>query len=150
MAKVIFLQNIRNVAQIGDIKEVADGYARNFLLPRKLAVLATDNTLKIAGQLKEKRVLEAQKEESMVAGLIEKLANYTLNIERAANEDGTLYDGLDSAEISGYLKKGHFFIEPEQVILEAPLKKTGAHEVEVEFGKNKKATLKIEIKKLAE
>ena len=150
MAKVIFLQNIRNVAQIGDIKEVADGYARNFLLPRKLAVLATDNTLKVAEQLKGKRVLEAQKEENMIAGLIEKLTNYTLSIERAANEDGTLYDGLDPAEISGYLKKEHFLIEPEQVILEAPLKKTGAHEVEIEFGKNKKATLKIEIKKLAE
>ena len=54
MARVIFLQNIRNVAQIGDVREVADGYARNFLLPRKLAVLATANTLKIAEQLKQK------------------------------------------------------------------------------------------------
>src|SRR3989338_424129 len=107
MAKVIFLQNIRNVAQIGDIKEVADGYARNFLLPRKLAVLANDSNLKISEQLKQKRALESQKEESMIAGLIEKLANYTLSIERAANEDGTLYDGLDPAEISGQLKKEH-------------------------------------------
>lgn len=150
MAQVIFLQNIRNVAQIGDIKDVADGYARNFLLPRKLAVLATSHTLKMAEQLKQKRALEAQKEESMITEIIEKLANYTLAIERAANEDGTLYDGLNAAEVSGQLKKEGFFIEPEQIILEVPLKKVGSSEVEIEFGKSKKATLKVEIKKLAE
>ena len=150
MARVIFLQNIRNVAQIGDIKEVADGYARNFLLPRKLAVLANDGNLKMAEQLKQKRVLEAQKEEAMVAELMEKLANDTLTIERTASEEGTLYDGLDAAEISGQLKKERFFIEPEQVNMEAPLKKVGEHQVEIEFGKNKKVALKVEIKKLAE
>ena len=150
MARVIFLQNIRSVAQIGDIKEVADGYARNFLLPRKLAVLATENSLKAAEQLKQKRIIEAQKEEQMISELIEKLNNCTLLIERAANEDGTLYDGLDSAEISGQLKKGKFFIEPEQVILETPFKKIGSYEVEIQFGKDKKATLKVDIKKLAE
>ncbi|TSC75042.1 MAG: large subunit ribosomal protein L9 [Parcubacteria group bacterium Gr01-1014_44] len=150
MAKVIFLQNIRNVAQVGDIKNVADGYARNFLLPRKLAVLATNNSLKMAEQLKQKRALETQKEEGVIIELIEKLTNYTLNIERAANEDGTLYDGLDSAEISGYLKKEHFLIEPEQINLEASLKKVGVYEIEIEFSKDKKVTLKIEIKKLAD
>ena len=150
MARVIFLQNIRNVAQIGDVKEVADGYARNFLLPRKLAVLATDNTLKIAERLKDKRALEAQKEESMIAGLIEKLADYTLSIERAASEEGTLYDGLGATEISGQLKKQNFFIEPEQIILEAALKKIGSHEIQIELSKDKKVTLKVEIKKLEE
>lgn len=150
MARVIFLQNIRNVAQIGDVKEVADGYARNFLLPRKLAVLATDKSLKMAEQLKQKRELEAQKEESLIAELMEKLDSFTLEAERAANEDGTLYDGLDSVEISGQLKKNGYAIEPEQVILEAPLKKIGSHQAEVKFGKNQKVTLKVEIKKLAE
>jgi len=150
MARVIFLQNIRNVAQIGDIKEVADGYARNFLLPRKLAVLATANTLKMAEQLKQKRDLETKKEEEMMAQLTEKLNGYTLEIERAASEEGTLYDGLDAAEISGQLKKQNFPIEPEQVILEAALKKIGSHEVQIEFSKDKKVTLKVDIKKLAE
>ena len=150
MAKVIFLQNIRNVAQIGDIKDVADGYARNFLLPRKLAVLSTANTLKMAEQLKQKRALEAQKEEGIINQLMEKLSSYTLEIERAASEEGTLYDGLDAAEISAQLKKEHFPIEPEQIIMEAALKKIGSHEVMIEFSKDKKATLKVEIKNLAE
>lgn len=150
MAKVIFLQNIRNVAQIGDIKEVADGYARNFLLPRRLAVLATENALKMADQLKQKRVLESKKEEEVIAQLMEKLGAHILEIERAASEEGTLYDGLDAAEISAQLKKQNFFIEPEQIIMEAALKKIGSHEVVIEFSKDKKVTLKVEIKKLAE
>lgn len=150
MAKVIFLQNIRNVAQIGDIKNVADGYARNFLLPRRLAVLATENALKMAEQLKQKRALEAQKEEGMIAQLMEKLGSFTLEIERAASEEGTLYDGLDTAEISAQLKKQNLFIEPEQVIMEAPLKKIGSHEVGIEFSKDKKVALKVNIKKLSE
>src|SRR3989344_2524659 len=150
MARVIFLQNIRNVAQIGDVREVADGYARNFLLPRKLAVLATANTLKIAEQLKQKRALEAQKEEGVIKQLMEKLSGFTLEVERAASEEGTLYDGLDAAEISGPLKKQNFFIEPEQIILEAALKKIGSHEIQIELSKDKKVTLKVEIKKLEE
>ena len=150
MAHVIFLQNIRNVAQIGDIKEVADGYARNFLLPRKLAVLATANTIKMAEQLQQKRVLETQKEEGIIKQLMETLSGYILEIERAASEEGTLYDGLDAAEISGQLKKKGFRIEPEQINLEAALKKVGSREIEIEFSKDKKTTLKVNIKKLAE
>ena len=150
MAKVIFLQNIRNVAQIGDIKNVADGYARNFLLPRRLATLATDNNINMAEQLKKKRALIAQKEEETVEQLLTKLKDYHLEIERAASEEGTLYDGLGAAEISASLKKNSFDIEPEQVILEASIKKIGPHEVEISFGKNKKITLKIDIKKQAD
>ena|SRR3989344_9619058 len=150
MAHVIFLQNIRNVAQIGDIKEVADGYARNFLLPRKLAVLATANTIKMAEQLQQKRALETQKEEGIIKQLMETLSGYILEIERAASEEGTLYDGLDAAEISGQLKKKGFRIEPEQINLEAALKKVGSREIEIEFSKDKKTTLKVNIKKLAE
>jgi len=150
MAHVIFLQNIRNVAQIGDIKEVADGYARNFLLPRKLAVLATANTIKMAEQLQQKRDLETQKEEGIIKQLMETLSGYILEIERAASEEGTLYDGLDAAEISGQLKKKGFRIEPEQINLEAALKKVGSREIEIEFSKDKKTTLKVNIKKLAE
>ena len=81
---------------------------------------------------------------------MEKLSGYTLEVERAASEEGTLYDGLAAAEISAQLKKEHFPIEPEQIIMEAALKKIGSHEVMIEFSKDKKATLKVEIKNLAE
>ena len=90
--KVLFLQNIRNVAQIGDIKDVADGYARNFLLPRKLAVLSTANTLKMAEQLKQKRALEAQKEE----GIIKK---FTIDVDNSKIGKGLAVYVLITADL---------------------------------------------------
>src|SRR3989344_8815600 len=108
MARVIFLQNIKNVAQVGDAKTVADGYARNFLLPRKLAVLASPQTIKMVETLKQKRLLAIEKDKETTRQLAEKLQSFTLTIERVTNEEGTLYDGVDSVEISSALKKEGF------------------------------------------
>ncbi|MDO8495820.1 MAG: 50S ribosomal protein L9 [bacterium] len=148
MANVIFLQNIKGVAQIGDVKKVADGYARNFLFPRKLAVLATEAALRTVESLKEKRLIALEKDKETTRSLAEKLQEFTLKIERAASEEGTLYDGLDAAEVSSYLKKNQFNLEPETVLLQEPIKKVGEYSVEVDLGYEIKTTLKIEVKKL--
>lgn len=147
MAKVIFLQNIRGVAQIGDLKTVADGYARNFLLPRKLAVLASPSALKKAETLKQQRqklLVQEKADAQILAQQIEKL---TLAVTRAANEEGTLYDGLDSAEIARDLKKEGFNLEPEQIELERPLKNIGFHEITIKLRPEMETKLKVEIKK---
>lgn len=148
MASVIFLQNIKGVAQIGDIKKVADGYARNFLLPKKLAVLATESSLKNVEALKQKRMAAIEKDKETARTMAEKFKDFSLEIARSASEEGTLYDGLDATEISTYLKKQHLQIEPESVILREHIKKVGLHEAEIDLGYDTKATLKIEIKKL--
>lgn len=149
-AQVIFLQNIKGVAQIGDVKKVADGYARNFLLPGKMAVLATPQNLKQIEALKQKRLLAIEKDKETVKELAKKLADFILVIERAASEEGTLYDGLDAAEISAHLKKSSFGLEPETILLPKRLKKIGAYEVPVDLGYDQKVNLKIEIKKLTD
>lgn len=150
MAQVIFLQNIKGVAQIGDVKKVADGYARNFLFPRKMAVLATPQTLKTVEQLKQKRMATLEKDQATTRALAETLAKFVLTVERAANEEDTLYDGLDITEISGYLKKNQFGIEPEQVLLKESIKKIGEYAVELDLGFEIKAHLKISVKRREE
>lgn len=150
MAQVIFLQNIKGVAQIGDVKKVTDGYARNFLLPKKLAVLATAHNLKMAEALRQKRMTAREKDQETTRALAEKLQEFTLVITRSANEEGTLYDGLSAAEISGYLKKQSLDVEPESILLDKPIKKVGPHEITVDLGWDVKSTLRIEVKKLAE
>lgn len=147
---VIFLQNIKGTAQIGDVKKVADGYARNFLFPRKLAILANEKTLKTVEILKQKRLKALEKDKETTRILAEKLKDFTLEVIRAASKEGTLYDGLDAAEISSYLKKKHFFIEPEGILLQEPIKKVGQYEIEIDLGFEIKTTLKIEVKKLEE
>lgn len=148
MAQVIFLQNIKGIAQIGDVKKVADGYARNFLFPRQLAVLATETALKTVENLKQKRLMALKKDQETARALAEKLQEFTLKIERAANAEGTLYDGLDATEISSYLKKNLFGLEPEAILLPQPIKKVGEYTAEIDIGFDIKTTLKIEVKKL--
>lgn len=147
MARMVFLQNIKNVAQVGDVKNVADGYARNFLLPRGLAVLATREALKKVEQLKQKRLMAIEKDKETTKQLAEKLQSFTLIIGRVVNEEGTLYDGVDTVEISSALKKEGFVIEPESILLNEPIKKVGSYETEVDLGYEIKAKLKIEVKK---
>lgn len=150
MAQVIFLQNIKGVAQIGDVKNVADGYARNFLLPKELAILATEKNMKTVEALKQKRLLAVEKDKETAVQLAEKLKTFVLKIERAASEEGTLYDGLDAAEVSAYLKKQGFGVEPEAVLMPEPIKKLGSYETAVDLSYGIKTILKIEIKKQAE
>ncbi len=147
MAQVIFLQNIKGVAQIGDIKNVSDGYARNFLLPRKMARLSTPSALREAEILRKKRefLLVQEKEDSKV--LAEKLSSYALKIEKLTNEEGTLFDSVDAAEISQHLKKQGFKIEPESIKLEKPIKTAGEYDITADLGYNIKAVLKINIVK---
>lgn len=132
------------------MKTVADGYARNFLLPRKLAVLATPSAMKTVESLKQKRLMAIEKDKETVAQMAEKLKTFLLEIERTASEEGTLYDGLNASEISSYLKKQGFNIEPEAIEIEEAIKKLGAYEFEIDLGYDTKATLKVDVKKLAE
>lgn len=147
MANVIFMQNIKGVAQIGDIKKVVDGYARNFLLPRKLAKLATPASLKEAEGLRKKRELVAIQEKEQIKLLAEKFGSFLLKVEKIANNEGTFYDSLDAPEISYYLKKEGFKIEPEAIKIEKPIKTIGEHEIEINFGSDIKSKLKISVTK---
>ncbi|OGN19418.1 MAG: 50S ribosomal protein L9 [Candidatus Yanofskybacteria bacterium RIFCSPLOWO2_02_FULL_45_10] len=150
MAKVIFLHNIKGIAQSGDIKSVADGYARNFLFPRSLATLATPASLKKVDELKARRMLEAKREEETANLMAEKLKDFVLTIEHAASEEGTLYDGIDQTEIAYHLKKAGFGIEPEAVLLEEHIKRLGEATVQLDLGYNIKVELKLNITKLAD
>jgi len=149
MAKVIFLKNIKNVAQIGDVKEVSDGYARNYLFPNDMAKLATPEALGEAVELQKKRdiVLAEEKEEKKVNA--EKLNSSTLTLERLTNEEGTLYDGIDAPEISNAMKDAGFNIDPEEINLEGHIKQIGEYTVEVNLDDDITANVKISVVKRA-
>ncbi len=89
--KVVFLQNIKGIAQIGDIKDVSDGHARNFLFPRKMAKPAADNAIKEAADLIKKREQGETLRKEAAQKLAEELQNVALEIREDANEEGHLY-----------------------------------------------------------
>lgn len=88
-----------------------------------------------------------EKDKETAKQIAEKLRSFTLTILRVVNEEGTLYDGVNAAEVFSALKKEGFAIEPESVLLAEPIKKVGTYETEVDLGYEIKAKLKVEVKK---
>ena len=136
--KVIFLN--------GDIKNVSDGYARNFLLPRKLAQVATKDSEKLATALKTKHEARKTKNAEEATKIAEQLAGITLTITETANDEGHLFGSVDAKRIAQELKKQHgIAIDPDTISLDAHIKTTGEHEIEVDLYPDIRPRLKLMI-----
>ncbi len=145
--KVILLDNVKGIGRVGDVKEVSDGYARNFLFPRKLGKPASDGAAKEAEGMKAKK-LEAQnlaKEES--GKLAEKLKGVTVLLQGKANEKGKLFKAITPADIAAELsKEANTHIAPDAIDLgDDHLKTIGKHEVHVSLPGSISASVTIEI-----
>ncbi|MBU1167476.1 50S ribosomal protein L9 [Patescibacteria group bacterium] len=145
--KIILKENNKNLGEKGEIKMVADGYARNFLIPKKLAVQATKKSLE------EREVWmkdEKKKEEKFVGqaeDLLKKLEKMDINILSKAKEDGSLFGSVKEQHIADEISKelGKDF-KTKFIDLEAPLRKTGDHQVKVKLAPKKEALIKVTIK----
>src|SRR3989344_5167789 len=135
--KVIILQNIKGIGQIGDVKSVSDGYARNFLFPKKLAKLATDTALKEVDSLKKKREAIQGLEKENANKLAEQLKDVVLEFTRKATKTGKLFSSVTKENIAETLSKQvGFKIEPDSVNLdehEDHIKQLGEHLVKVKL-----------------
>ena len=143
--KVIFLQNIKGVAQIGDIKNVADGYARNFLLPKKLAQAANTDSVKMAETLKLKREKQYETDKEGSLELAKALEGVTLEFAEDANDEGHLYGSINEKKIAHTLKEKGINLKEEYINLPQHLKTVGEHEVELELHPEVKAKIKVVI-----
>ena len=125
--QVILLERIGRLGQMGDVVNVKDGYARNFLLPQKKALRATEENLarfeKDRAQL-EARDLELKKEAEAVAG---KLAGQNFLAIRQAGDTGQLYGSVTSRDLAEVITAGGFNVDRRQVILDKPIKTLGVH-----------------------
>ncbi len=141
--EVILLERIEKLGQMGDIVKVKDGFARNFLLPQKKALRASENNL--AYFEKEKVTLEAnnlkQKQEAEV--ILEKLDNYNLIIIRQAGETGQLYGSVNSNDIKNALDENDFIVEKNQIKLDKPIKELGLHNIFVKLHPEVQASISI-------
>lgn len=143
--KVIFLENIKSIARIGDIKDVADGYARNFLFPKNFAKPATAEAEKQAEILKKKRESENLTNKESAAELAKTLEGFVLEVAEDANEEGHLYGSVNAKRIAEELGKNKIKIREDSVNLPEPIKAIGEHEVELELHPEVKIKIKIVI-----
>jgi large subunit ribosomal protein L9 len=141
--KVVFVQNVEN-AKAGDVKEVADGYARNFLLPRGLARAATPEALK---QLEAQRDAESRRAARVKAeaeALASQISGITLRITAKVGANKRLHGSVTGGEIASELKKQHSVsIDRHDVELAEPIKKLGDFQVPIKIGHGLEPKLKV-------
>ena len=131
--QIILTAPVDNLGAEGDTIGVADGYARNFLFPKGLAMPATPANLRRVESLRKKRVatLAAQLEDAK--SVVTKLTKQSYTITAAAGEDGKLYGSVTSADISDALKKEGIEVERRKIVIEHPIRELGVYDVDVKL-----------------
>ncbi|MEK7121985.1 MAG: 50S ribosomal protein L9 [Patescibacteria group bacterium] len=131
--KIILLQDIPKIGRKDDIKEVNDGYARNFLLPKKLADFAAPETVKNAQIKKIRTEIKQEKEKQSFKTVLENLKDREITIKEKADKGGRLFAGINKAKIKKELAAKNFKgIEEEDLEFDAPIKQTGEYKIAVE------------------
>lgn len=140
---VVLRETVANLGRIGDVVNVTDGYARNYLLPRNLVVAAdAKNVAAIEHHkktLEKKRLLQRASSEE----LAKKLADFSCTIARKVGEHDKLFGSVTSNDISDALKKAGYAVEKSDVRMEGPIKNLGVHPVEIHLDQDVTATVKV-------
>ncbi|MEE9520226.1 MAG: 50S ribosomal protein L9 [Dehalococcoidales bacterium] len=144
--KVIFLQDVPNVARAGEIKEVASGYGRNFLIPKKLALLASSPALStIKTQLKTEASSEVQTEDRL-AELAQELEGKEITLKARAGAKDHLYGSITSADIAAELESSSgVVIDKRKIELTDPIRQLGSYEVAIKLAKDIIPKIKVTV-----
>lgn len=148
--KVILLKDVPNTGKKNDIKEVSPGFARNFLIPKKLAVVADNDSLRKLEIKKKVESENATKELKEVEAIVSKIDGQEIEINIKTGKEGQLFESVNKQKISERLKEMGYNIDKEDVILETPIKEVGEFPIKLKFGHNLEAEVRIIIKGLEE
>src|SRR5262245_12579288 len=145
--EVILRDHVDNLGQRGEVMKVADGYARNYLLPRKLALPATEANKKWIER--ERKIAEArdQEERGAADAIASRLTVLELTIAKKVGENDQLYGSVTNADIAEVLAKKGFEIDRRKILLPDPIKSLGEHTVPVKLHRDVTAQLKVTVAK---
>ncbi len=146
--EVILREHVDNLGRRGEIVKVADGYARNFLLPRKLALLATDGNKKQIERERVKFDLKELEEQKVAEAVVARLAGVEIEISRKVGETEALYGSVTSADIAEALAAKGFELDRRKLHLPEPIKKLGEYEVPLKL--HREVTTKVKVRVVAE
>ncbi len=143
--KVIFLKDVKGQGKAGEVKNVADGYARNHLIPNKLAVEATKSNLKKleAKQRSEKK--KALEEKQQAEQLKEKLEKLEVKLTAKAGENGRLFGAVTNKQIADALKKQNISIDRRKIELDEPIRSLGSTKVPVKIHPDVTAVIHVHV-----
>ena len=144
--KLILNSDVKSLGRKGDVVDVAKGYARNYLLPKKLAMVATASNLKFAEKIQEKREMQAQANDKLAESIKAALADAKIVISQNTTDEGTLYAAVSDEQIVDAIETfSGFRLETEQVVAENQVKEIGLHTISVVLGPDTKFETTLEV-----
>lgn len=145
--KVILLEEVRSLGKSGEQVTVKDGYARNYLIPRKLALRATPENLRTFANGQKARSKKAAREVAEAKAMGEKIATLSLTISRLAGEEDKLFGSVTNADVAEALEKEGLKIDKRKIVLADPLRALGIFEVPVHLHPEVTVNVKVWIVK---
>lgn len=143
--KVIFLKDVKGQGKKGEIKNVADGYARNFLIRQGLASPATDSKVKQLNREKESERNRKDQERQSAQLLADRLGEMTIVIEATAGVGGKLFGAVTGKQISKELESRNIDIDKRKLLLEEPIRTLGVTEIAIKLHQDVTAKLKVQV-----
>jgi large subunit ribosomal protein L9 len=143
--KVILIDEIRGLGTRGDIVSVKDGYARNFLIPKKLAREATPGNLKSVEQERKKWALLANQEKETAQKAAERVKGTKVRVEKRVGDNGQLFGSVTANEIADALLAKGIDVDKRRIELAHPIKTLGTHDVEVRLHRDVNAQIQVEV-----
>jgi len=141
--KLLLNESVKNVGRVGDVVEVSSGYARNFLLPKGLAVEPTAANVKRIEAVRQEIEKQEREHRQQQATMIQQLASVEVTLERKANEQGNLFGSVTATDIAKALQTQGFNVLPEDVYLPGRLDRVNNYNVKIKFAEDLVAELKV-------
>jgi large subunit ribosomal protein L9 len=142
--KVLFVKEVSGTAKAGDVKDVADGYFRNFLHPRRLAVVADERTIDQIRKREEAARRRTEKELTDARDTAQRLRKLTVTVYAKTGEGGRLFGSVTNADVAQQLKReAGIDLDKRKITVDPPIRSLGPHEVEVELHPEVSETLKV-------
>lgn len=145
--KIILKQDVPKLGKKGELKDVAEGYARNMLFPRGLAEEATPQRLK---EIQRREVVEQKKSERLASESRARAAlldQHVLTLKMPAGESGRLFGSVTAADIAAGLQKDGYPVEKKKIVLDEPIKTIGSHQINIKLNQGIKATVLVNVEK---
>ena len=144
--QVVLLKDIKRLGKAGELRHVADGYARNYLIPNGLAAPARAGTVREAQQHAELQARRADREETQAKSVAEALSGLTLDFRARAGETGHLYGSITAADIAAEIEKqtGRS-VDRRKIVLEEPIRNLGTYQVPIRFSGDITAQVRVNV-----
>ncbi len=145
--KVILKEDVQNLGQQGDVVEVKSGYARNYLMPQKLAILFTKQQKKSIDEAHRVEERKLEREKDQLESVLKQVEDLSLSLKMQSEEDSKLFGSVTKLDIVKLLEENGITIDKKYVDLSSPIKTLGEHKVNIVFTKEMSASFTLTVEK---